>query len=114
MKFPWIPVVVLAALLGGCAANPAKRDAYADAAELKRAEIGRISAQIAQLRARPDAAFISRKIDSLETLRSVAKAGLGGIGQAVEEKKRMDAEVHMVNIQAIDSAAIRKNQIMNR
>ncbi|MEK7393327.1 MAG: hypothetical protein AAB214_12270 [Fibrobacterota bacterium] len=81
--------IAFVASMAGCASKTVKRDPYADAASAKRSEIDRLSVQIAALRANPDTVSVARRIDSLEAVRAIAQASLGGInGVVVEERKR--------------------------
>ncbi len=107
MNNAWIAVNAAGVLvLGACSSSKPKPDAYAEAAKRKNAEIARISQQIDSLKTRADVSFLTRQIDSLETLRAVAKASLGGIGQAVQaEKSRND--LLQAKLLDYDTAAMR-------
>ncbi|MEN9309640.1 MAG: hypothetical protein RL173_3572 [Fibrobacterota bacterium] len=79
----------IVASMAGCASKTVKRDPYAEAAKRKNAEIARLTSQIDSLSRRADVAFLRVQIDSLEAVRAIAQASLGGInGVVAEERKR--------------------------
>jgi hypothetical protein len=84
MTFSKFPAAVLLAILAGCASNAPKKDAYAEAAATKRAEIDRLSRRIDSLRVLPTTETVDRQLDSLRTRRSLEVGNLQGIGQAAE------------------------------
>jgi hypothetical protein len=105
-----LAAIALVGSLAACAAKTVKRDPYADAASAKRSEIDRLSVQIAQLRANPDTSMVAHRIDSLEAVRSIAQASLGGIsGVVVEEQKRQKDNLQGAGIfQPVSDSATNK------
>lgn len=93
-----LAIFAMAVLLGGCAAPTVRKDPYAQAVAAKRDRIQELSEEISRLRARPDAALLIAKIDSLESLRSVTQAGLGSIGMAVQEEASMSKDRKALNV----------------
>jgi len=104
-------VATMAAIVGGCAASKPKRDAYADAASVKRVEIDRLSKQIDTLRSSPDSVSLKRRIDSLVSVRSIAQASLDGVGMAVQEERSIQKERGNMQIQPYDTSENRKYPI---
>jgi outer membrane murein-binding lipoprotein Lpp len=111
MTFSKFSAAVLLALLAGCASNAPKKDAYAEAAATKRAEIDRLSRRIDSLRVLPTTEEVDRQLDSLRARRSLEAGNLQGLGSAVEEERKMRQEQNVIGLQTFDSTRLKKYPI---
>lgn len=98
MKKPGL--FAMAVLLGACASNTPRKDAYADAAKAKRTEIARLGTMIDSLRLLPQAEGVQAKIDSLERRKALEESNLLGIVGAAHTTRSISSEGKMLDAEA--------------